>query len=114
MARRLDHQRFTTRSKVRFHLALFLGGLGMIPVSRLLLTSNAGATFGAPLSVAGPMLVIVALAGMLSTLVQRHTKVRCPHCGATHMVERGVLSFLCTSCGARVGAVPSGYEKKDK
>ena len=98
-------------AKIKFHMALLIGGLVIIPISRVLCATNESAILGAPLSVAGPILIVTALCGMALTLVERHVEVTCPDCGAVHQVERGVHSFLCTSCGARVGAIPTGQEK---
>lgn len=111
MARRLDHNRYTVLGKLRVNFGMLLGGIGILPVAKLLCATKTGAVFGAPLFVAGPILIAVAVFGIAIALLEGHREVRCPSCGHLYRVEWGVHSFLCTSCGARVGSIPSGYEQ---
>jgi len=114
MARRMDHNRYTAEGKRSLHFGMLAAGVAIIPVARLLCSSNKATFLGAPLLVAGPVLILVALFGLVASFLQHHVEMQCPECGQVHHVERGVASFLCTSCGARVGSLPSGYEKKKR
>ncbi len=110
----MDHNRYTAEGKRSLHFGMLAAGCAIIPVARLLCTTNRGTFLGAPLLVAGPVLILVALFGLAASFLERHVEIQCPQCGQVHHVEKGVASFLCTSCGARVGALPGGYERKKK